>query len=183
MLSRALQKSGITPQDVIIVPVTLEEHESAYLSDQVDAVVTFDPQRSRLVDAGANVVFDSSEIPGEIVDVLLVRPELADQENSQIKTLIDGYFEALDYLQQEPGDAARRMAVREQLSPDEFLESLEGLKLTDRQENQRLLGDSTENLGPVIQNLQSLMVQNSVLKISNGPSVLLDDSFVQEATP
>lgn len=42
MLSRALAKSGMTAQDVIVVPVTLEEHESAYLSDKVDAMVTFD---------------------------------------------------------------------------------------------------------------------------------------------
>lgn len=183
MLSRALTKSGMSSRDVVVVPVPLGEHESAFKSNKVDAVVTFEPRCSRLIAAGANVVFDSSQIPEEIVDVLLVRPGLDKQQDGQVKALIDGSFRALDYLHEQPQDAARRVAAREQVTPEAFLESLKGLQLPDRTANQRLLGDSPENLDSALRRLHSLMLENGLLTRADELAVLLDDRFVREITP
>ncbi|MGL5034989.1 MAG: ABC transporter substrate-binding protein, partial [Microcystaceae cyanobacterium] len=52
-LARALEKNGMTPQDVKIVSLELTEHERAYKEGKVDAVVTFGPASAKLLDAGA----------------------------------------------------------------------------------------------------------------------------------
>ena len=57
MLTVALQSAGIGKEDVTIVPVGNDLHEKAFLDRSVDAVVTFEPHRTRLLNAGAkNIV-------------------------------------------------------------------------------------------------------------------------------
>ena len=178
MLARALDISGMSVQDVIVTPVPLEEHEKAYASGRVDAVVTFEPSRSHLLAAGARQVFDSSQIPGEIVDVLLVRPECIDASRGAIAILIDGWFQALDYLRRKPQDAARRVAPRQRLTEEEFLKSLEGLRFPDRAENIRRLGRSEGNMDEKLKKLQEIMLENRLLSRFGALPVKLDDRFV-----
>jgi len=183
MLARALAKSGMTAEDVIAIPVVLEEHEHAYASGLVDAVVTFEPRRARLLTAGAHIVFDSSQIPGEIVDVLLAPPELVEADDARLAALINGWFRALDYLEQQPQDAAQRIAPREQITPDDFLASLQFIELPDRAENLRLLGDSEDNLSATLLRLQEAMIANKLLSNADEIKLVLDDRFIREGMP
>ena len=72
VLSRALQVHALTPADITIVQMDASEHEHGFADGAVDAVVTFEPMRTRLRAQGARQIFSSVEIPGEIVDVLVV---------------------------------------------------------------------------------------------------------------
>jgi len=69
VLSRALALSGMQPSDVNVVHLESNEHPGAFEKGQVDAAVTFDPYRAQLLAAGAKTLFDSTQIPGEIVDL------------------------------------------------------------------------------------------------------------------
>ena len=182
VLSRALESSGMSPADVKIVDIPMPEQEAALDADKVDAVVTYDPNRSRLIGKGALTLFDSSRIPGEIVDVLVARQQLTGSQTRDCSMLISGVLRALDHLKKNPADAAVRMAVRESLTPDQFLESLKLIELPGREENLQLLGGSPANLGKVMNRLAALMLAN---KISARPIVspLLDDGFVRSAPP
>jgi NitT/TauT family transport system substrate-binding protein len=179
MLARALAKAGMKATDVTVVPVLLEEHEQAYAKGTVDAIVTFDPHRTHLIAAGARVVFDSSEIPGEIIDVLMTHRALVSAQDAAVAALVRGWFQALDYLKLQPEDAAQRVAAREQQTPDAFLASLRGLSLPDREENQRMLGRSAGNLSRPLRQLSAVMMQNKLLGRETDPAALLDDHFVR----
>ena len=76
-LTRALQESGVQIGDVRVVPMQVQDHEQAFLKGDVDAVVTFEPVRGKLLARGAHILFDSSRLPGEIVDVVLVQGGLS----------------------------------------------------------------------------------------------------------
>lgn len=181
ILGRALELSGLTPADVTVVPVRLLANEQAYASDQVDAVVTFDPHRTRLIAAGARSVFDTTQIPGEVVDVLITRPELVESRAVALRSLVHGWFRALDYLRAHPHDAAVKMALRETMTPEEFTATLQGLELPDRAANARLLGPGQDNLVPALRRLSDIMVQYKLLLRPVDPSGLLDARFVPEA--
>lgn len=183
MLAQALARAGLTAQDVTVVPTTLDEHEAAFRQDRVDAVVTFEPIRSRLLAAGAVSVFDSSQIPGEIVDVLLTRAGKMDSARQPLTALVRGWFKALDYLRQNPTAAARRMAVREQITPEAVLDSLQLLKFPDREANLRLLGASTDNLAATLHQLSTTMREHKLLERPSDPAALPDPRFIPLARP
>jgi len=179
VLTRALQKVGLTPADVQVVPIEVASHYMAYTDNVMDAVVTFEPVRSQLLRDGAHLVFDSSQIPGEIVDVVVVREEVLAGKEEQIQGLISGWFKALTYLSVNPNDASKRMTGRLNLSPEEVLASYEGLILPDPEGNLDMFDESQAlSLIQTAKNLTTIMIEANLLDRS--PNVLIAPQFVQD---
>ncbi|MDQ6965332.1 MAG: ABC transporter substrate-binding protein, partial [Mariprofundaceae bacterium] len=170
MLSRLLEKAGLKPADVQILPLMLDEHEQAFVNKRVDALITFEPVKSRLLLRGGQVVFDSSMIPGEVVDVLVVRAQVLAEHPESLNTLDTLWFRALDYMQRKPGDAAQRMQGRLKLPAEMVLEQYAGLHLGDRKANKAFFD-----------NAASTTVKNATLmmQVMRRQQLLHDDVDVQ----
>jgi NitT/TauT family transport system substrate-binding protein len=130
----------------------------------VDGAVTFDPYRAQLLRAGASTVFDSTRIPGEIVDVVAVRESALRTQPKAIRALLAGWFDATDYMQRDPTDAARRMGIRQQATGEQFLASLSGLHIPSREENLKLIGGPGPQLAGSARQLMALMLDAKLLR-------------------
>jgi NitT/TauT family transport system substrate-binding protein len=164
VLSRALTLNGMQASDVDVVHLESNEQPSAFEKGQVDGAVTFDPYRNQLLRAGARTLFDSAQIPGEIVDLLAVRANVVDKQPKAIHALLVGWFSALDYMKVDPRDAARRMGIRQQTTGEQFLEAQRGLHIPNRDENLRMLGGATPELVVTGRRLMALMVEAKLLR-------------------
>jgi NitT/TauT family transport system substrate-binding protein len=164
VLSRALAVNGMQPTDVNIVHLESNEQPTAFEKGVVDGAVTFDPYRAQFLRAGARTLFDSRQIPGEIVDLLAVRDDAIKKHPRAIDALLNGWFDALDYIQRDPKDAARRMGIRQQTSGEQFLEAQGGLHIPSRAENLRMLSGSTPELAVTGRRLMALMVDSKLLR-------------------
>ena len=163
VLSRALALNGMQASDVNVVHLESNEHPGAFDKGQVDGAVTFDPYRAQLLAQGASTVFDSTQIPGEIVDLLAVRASVVDRHPKTIQALLAGWFAALDYMKREPADAAQRMGIRQQTSGEQFLEAQKGLHIPTREENLRMLGGPKPELATAGRRLMALMLDAKLL--------------------
>ena len=163
-LSQALNTVGLQPSDVHIVSSEINEHERMFLQDLFDAVVTFEPVRSRLLGANAHLIFDSSQVPGEIVDVLVIAKDTLAHSPEAVDALLNGWFKALDYLNTRPREAAPLMARRLRVSAEEVLASYKGLKLPDLDENLKLMAGSQAPLKKTATKLAHAMSQNKLLQ-------------------
>lgn len=179
VLTRALEQVDMSVKDIQVVSLGLSEHERAFKYKTVDAVVTFDPVRSKLLALGARQLFDSSQIPGEIVDVLVVRNDIIESQPDAVQKLVEGRFRALDYLDKNPQDAARRIAPRSGVTPAEFLASLEGLRSPSLQENQKLLAHEDPSFTAAAKRLAQIMIENNLLSEAADLLPLLNDRFVK----
>ena len=173
MLSRALERGGLRPEEITLVPTTIDAHEEAFLTGKVDAVVTFEPVKSKLLSKGARVLFDSSMIPNEIIDVLVVRASAYRTHRAELRELEAEWYRALHYLRTHRADACRLMAKREGISPGQFQAALQGIVVPDRKESRRLLAD---DLPASARRLVRVMVREKLLKNSIDPARLLDQS-------
>jgi NitT/TauT family transport system substrate-binding protein len=181
MLTRALQTVDLTPTDVRTVSLEVFEHERAFKEGRVDAVVTFEPVRTKLLAVGARQVFDSSRLPGEIVDVLVVRRTSSAKQGEHIGQLVRGWFKALDFIRKDPDRAASLMAPREKLSADDFRKALLGLRLPEVADNRLMLAGPAPALIAPIQQLSRVMLASQLLKHPPDVNGLLDGSFVGDA--
>ena len=163
VLSRALALHGMKASDVKVVHMESNEQPSAFEKGQVDGAVTFDPYRAQLLRAGASTLFDSTQIPGEIVDLVAVRATALDQQPKAVQSLLAGWFKAIDYLKREPADAARRMGIRQQTTGEQYLAALQGLRIPSREENLRMIGGATPELVPSGRRLMNLMLDAKLL--------------------
>ena len=164
VLSRALALNGMQASDVNVVHLESNEHPGAFDKGQVDAAVTFDPYRAQLLAAGASTLFDSTQIPGEIVDLLAVRADVIDKRPRALQSLLTGWFDAVDYMHKAPEDAARRMGIRQQTSGEQFLAAQRGLHVPSREENLRMLGGPKPELAAAGRRLMGIMLDAKLLR-------------------
>jgi len=183
LLDGALQAAGLGVNDVTIVPLTLNEHEKAWRNGTVDAVVTFEPATTHLRKLGARVLFDSSRIPGRIVDVLVARADALSYCPACIHDLMWAYFRAYHYFSNYPEDAVQRMAPRLQISPQELHEAYRTIAMTGLAENRRLLGGEKPALLDAARRLGQLMVQQGLLTHEPEYGQLIDGRFLPEPRP
>ncbi|NOU17528.1 MAG: ABC transporter substrate-binding protein [Bacteroidales bacterium] len=164
MLIRTLQKAGLTMKDVTPVYLPIEKHFSAYKNGLVDAVVTYEPVRTKLLEQGAVDLFNSSMMPGEIVDVLVVHRDYLEGHPERAISLRKAWFTALEQIRQSPHESANFMAIREQMTTDEFESSLQRIHFPDEQENHILLKGNAPKLLIVAELLKTVMIESGLLR-------------------
>ena len=154
MLDAMLQRAGLSREQVIPVPLLLDQHEAAFDFGSVDALVTMEPQASRLRAGGARVLFSSADIPGRIVDVLAVREDALLNTRQALQALVDSHFAMLDKFSRQRTEAYAYMAAQMGVNHAELTPIFAGLRLPGRQENLRWLGgrldDEARNLANVM---------------------------------
>jgi NitT/TauT family transport system substrate-binding protein len=182
VLERALGHGGLTTSDVTILNRLPEEAEKDFRTGAVDAVVTYEPLLGRLLAGGsASVLFSSRQMPGEIVDVLAVRPALLETRREDLRRLARAWFRALEDLRANPAEAAAIMARHENVGADEFLRGLEGSHIPDRVENLRLLGTSatTGALSRTADRLGAFLVHQGLARRATGGAEVLTPAIVE----
>ncbi|MDP2307933.1 MAG: ABC transporter substrate-binding protein [Pseudomonadota bacterium] len=178
VLGRGLELAGLTPKDVTPIHLQVDEHERAFLERRVDAVVTYEPVRSRLLAAGARVVFDSTRIPGEIVDVLVARAAIVDRHLGALAALVRGWLLAADALRTRPLEASELLAPRMHLPADQVPAAFAGMRLTDLAENRRLLEGEPPPLATTAQRLLESMLANGFIQRAPDLARLFDPRVV-----
>jgi NitT/TauT family transport system substrate-binding protein len=151
LLTRFLEHAGLTRNDVTVLLIELDEHIDAFRSGRADAVITSEPIRTTLLQSGARDVFNSSQMPLEIADVLAGSAGLIAQRRDDVAHIVDGWLRALEELERRRDDAAARIARRHGVTPlprstAQVLSALEGVTLVGRARNVHLLGDQQSDL-------------------------------------
>jgi len=180
MLTRALETVNLSKESIEIIPLDINNQEKSFLQQKVDAVVTFDPVRTRLLKSGGHLLFDSRQLPGEIVDVLVIRDKYLNQYPESVQYLLNGWYQALAFIKEQPREAAKILGQRMKMSVEETLASYEGLELPDQKENQTLLNQKPEpQLLLSANKLMRIMIQQGLIKEKIDPSVLFTNSSIQ----
>ena len=180
VLSRALEQVGMSFKDVRIVISSVTQEQPTFEQGGIDAVVTYEPTVSKLRAVGANLLFDSTQIPGEIIDIMAMRESVVTGQSAAAKALINGWFRALDYLQKHPQDAARRIAPHAGVTPEQFLKSLNGVYIPDVQENQKILKQMDAASLTAVRRLAKHMLDKDFLKKAVDPTSMFDARLVQD---
>lgn len=183
LLARGLELQGMAVTDVRIEQLEVNEHEQSLKKGKVDAVVTFEPVRSRLLKQGARELFSSREIPNEIIDVLVVQKQALDDHPDKLARLVGGWFAALRYLDRNPKDAARRISKRLKIKPEEVIDTYSGMKLLDRKKNIELLSGDPPQITKFATKIEAFMLENQLL--SNNPELegLFDQGVLMRVRP
>ncbi|MDC3959551.1 ABC transporter substrate-binding protein [Polyangium jinanense] len=179
VLGRALEQAGLKPSDIQLVRTPVDQQVRAYTSGDVDAVVTYEPFLQRLRDAGAQEIFDSSQIPGEIVDVLVVHEAVLEKNPAQVEHLVQGWLQGRRYLEEHPAEAVAHMSPRLGTSPSELTSMLKKLRLLTLEENLVLLRGPSSPLLASAQQLQRFMLKEGLLQKPMQPEQMLDARIIE----
>lgn len=180
ILHEALHKAGLDPDDVVTLTVPVNQHQTAYREGRVDAVVTFEPVKSALDAMGATTVFSSAEIPGRIIDVLVVRKDIVAARREGIRRLVQGHFHALEAIKQDPHTTLGIMSRRLGTPPERVLALFEGLRQPDIEENRKLLSGTPAPFDEKAMALAGFLAERGLLTIAQPITSLSDGSFLTD---
>lgn len=125
VLTRALATVELTLRDVQLVPLATNEKPAVFARGEVDAVTAYPPASVDILNGGqAHVLFDSSQIPGEIVDILAADEELLARRPEDFARLIRAFERARRYADEFPDEAHAILADQERISPADFRRDL-----------------------------------------------------------
>jgi NitT/TauT family transport system substrate-binding protein len=117
LLARALEHAGLKLPDVTTVNTSDADIVAAFGAPQTTALVTWNPQLSEVKkQPGAHEVFDSSQIPGEILDTLIVDTATLKANPNLGKALTGIWYETLSIMSRDDAQGAAARAAMAKLS-------------------------------------------------------------------
>ncbi|MER1977351.1 putative urea ABC transporter substrate-binding protein [Pseudocitrobacter faecalis] len=112
LLVRGLEKAGLAERDVKVVNTSDADIVSAFSTANVRAAVAWNPQLSVIKQTPQTTeVFSSSQIPGELIDMLVVNSETLHDNPALGKALTGAWFEMMAKMQAGDKQALSAMAA------------------------------------------------------------------------
>jgi len=115
LLARALDSVDLEERDLTVVNTSDADMIAAFATNDVTAVVTWNPLLSEIdAQSNAHKVFDSAEIPGEIIDIVMVNTDTLRDNPDFGKALVGAWYELMAIMDTDSGDSiAARSAMAE----------------------------------------------------------------------
>ena len=110
LLARALSTAGMTERDVTVVNTSDADMAAAWHTPDVTSVVTWNPIVEEIEkDPSAHAVFNSSQIPGEIMDLAIVNTKTLHDNPKLGQALAGIWYETMGVMSKhdQAGEAAR----------------------------------------------------------------------------
>ena len=166
LLARALSTIGLKEKDLKVVNTSDADMAAAWKTKDVSAVVTWNPiVEEILADKSAKKVFDSSQIPGEIMDLTVVNTTTLKDNPDFAKALTGIWFETLALMNAKtPEGKAAREAMAKASGTDlaGFESQLATTKLFDKPADASAFTRSAE-IGATMDKVRRFLFDHSLL--------------------
>lgn len=153
---------GLKSDQLDITFVAAEGHESAYLSREFDLVISYEPFVSRLKSVGAEVVFDSSKMEDEILDVLVVRDSFLESKENRVMGLLQSWDRGVHEMMNLDAETTDWLSRGVGLSAEVYRNIFNEIEFLDLEQSYRWMGKDAQHFQQVLDNIiQVLSIQES----------------------
>ncbi len=182
LLFSILEHAGLKSHEVSLVDLPVNRHLDAWQKGEIDASICYEPVASVLAEAGGSRLFDSSDLPETIFDVLAVTDASARNKPDAVRELVRAHFRGLRHIVRSMHDAVYRIATRQNIHPDLVRRSLATIMLPELTANQRYLANRSQ-LETVAVRLTDMLVREGLITRAPEYDRLCDPSFLPRSLP
>ncbi len=113
LLARALEMSNMKESDVTLVNTSDSDIAPAFIANKSQkAVITWNPLVMQILqEPGIGKIYDSSQIPGEILDMMVARTEVLNKNPELGKALAGAWYEVMGIMSQRGATADEAMSI------------------------------------------------------------------------
>lgn len=166
MLHEFLTHSILDRNEVTLVDIPHDQHPQAWSNGELDALITYEPNATKLLQTGGQRLFDSKQIPDKIFDLLVVTAEAAQDHKILLHDIIDIHFNALHHFRTNPMDASHRIAKRMEISTQDLRQIYRGLLIPDALANYAYLSK---------QDTRMIQAASHLVKVMHDAGIIVDD--------
>ncbi|MBB63777.1 MAG: hypothetical protein CMO81_01805 [Waddliaceae bacterium] len=176
IIYRALELNNLNINDVELVSVDQPYGASFMKEGKIDAQVTYSPYDQEIMNTlKVNEIFSSMEIPGEVVDIIAVSPEIAKNSPKSIKGFLRAWEKAYNLMQRDPDTVHAIMAQHLGIQIDELRDALKGVKILNLQMQKDLF--KTDTIEKALERVEEIArIEQNTNYIPK--TVVIDKSFI-----
>jgi NitT/TauT family transport system substrate-binding protein len=184
MLTKALEKFGMTTGDVTLVNFPTNETPQALASGQVSAIAAWYPvsSQARRAVAGAKPLFTSADVPGLIYDTLAVSPTSLAARRADWEKVVKVWYRVSDFVRdpKTQKEAVAIMAAKVGVKPEEYAANVPGTYFLSVAEAKKRMkpGSGLESLYGSSKVADGFNVANKVYKASQKVEEYIFPDFV-----
>lgn len=182
LLSLALEESGLSRNDVNIVNMETGAASAAFSAGQLDAVVAWVPfTETALKRSGSREILTSQSFPGAIPDLLVVSEKLVSEHPDQVQSIVNTWFDTLEFIQKNPDRANEIMARRAGVTVEEIQQFQSGVKFFSPEDNLKAfsVGTNMQHLPYAAEQIAEFVVDTGFLSTAPSLNNLLDGGFIE----
>ncbi|MBI4863063.1 MAG: ABC transporter substrate-binding protein [Candidatus Riflebacteria bacterium] len=179
LLIRALESGGLTEGQVMVKNIGGDDAGKAFLAGQCDFAVTWNPHLSLAKEDGkGEILYDSRQIPGEIIDLLIWNGKKLDRDPRPARALVAAWYDAMEMITSPKTreEAIACMAKEAGATPDEFKKMLTGTDLfTDAKRTKEFMdGDQIKKTA---ESVKKFLLKHGKLE-DDAAKVTFDSKFI-----
>jgi NitT/TauT family transport system substrate-binding protein len=178
----ALEKGGLTEEDVTVVQMSAGDAGAAFAAGKVDAAVTWEPWLTKGAEANGKVLLSTKDLPGIIIDTVAFREDVINKRPEDVKAFVKAMGEAMDYWKENKKEANEIMAKGLNIDVAEFEATETGLKFFAKEDNETLFGTDSEK-GSIYQSAENAIQfykDQDMLEKDLKADDVINGSFIQE---
>jgi taurine transport system substrate-binding protein len=191
-LLSALEANGLTENDVEVLDLTAPDSVAAWERGDIDAVYTWDPNLSVLLENGGKLLTNSEEVAAAgspVSNYVIVRTAFAEEYPETVTEFLRDMIKADTLYKENPDDAGAAWASFLSITPEEALQQAGGsnwLAASDILSPERLgtpgdpgkTAEALKKVGDFLVDQKSLTTKQDISKYQ----AYLDSSYLEEAT-
>jgi len=179
MINRALSLSGMSLDDIDIVNLSFSEGVKSMIKKEVDGFVGFPPSSTEIQNSiPVNIIFDSTKIPGEIVDVLAVNDDLLFNHPDKVSGMVRAWNKALIYSKENPDELFEIMVENNGLNTrEEFEVILNEVYMPSIAEQKEIFQKKSMNV--TASRIMKLLLSEEQIKNAPLPDTFIHDDIIK----
>ena len=182
LLNYALQKNGMTIEDIVKVPMPASDAGTALAAGKVPVAVTYEPYITEALgkNADASLLFTAAENPGLISDVLVVRNEFLAANPAAVQGLVNAWMKSVAFYDADKAAGQQIISAALDSSAADLKTAFDGVQYLGLAGNQDLLPGAY--LTTTIKDVLAAAKVAGIVTEEIDPASIVDTQFVAAAT-
>jgi NitT/TauT family transport system substrate-binding protein len=176
-LAWMLKKNGLTVKDVNVVNLEPGPAAQAFVAGQNDAAMTYEPYLSTVRDKpeAGKIIATTLDYP-MVMDTFGCTPKFINDNPRLVQALVNGYFDAVDMIRQEPKKSFEIMGAVVKQTGEQFEKSQSYLRWQDRAANAKFFAGDLQAFS---REAAELLLELGIIKTVPDTSTIIDTRFIK----
>jgi|WetSurMetagenome_2_1015567.scaffolds.fasta_scaffold04099_5 NitT/TauT family transport system substrate-binding protein len=135
LLQNALASVGLSSHNISLVYLNFTEHNEAFVSQQIDAIVSSSSNLPFLEEKNGVNLFNSRHLPNQILSVLVVRDNILQNRKEIWKIVKEVWFKGLHFMTTQKENTILYVASRKQISQKLAIQLINNIKFFNEERN------------------------------------------------
>ena len=172
-----LKKNGLSVKDVKVVNLEPGPAAQAFIAGQNDAAMTYEPYLSSVREKpeAGKIIATTLDYP-MVMDTFGCTPKFIQEQPKLVQAMVDGYFDALQMIKQEPKKSFEIMGAVVKQTGDQFEKSQSYLRWQDREANKKFF---TGEIQAFSKDAAELLLELGIIKTVPDTTAIIDTRFIR----